>query len=286
MMYLTYMDQLMSFGKYMDAINRWDLEAMEELPEYMKVCYSGMYDHVNEMVQDASKDLGLDILPYIKDQVRIMLSKLKTQWVCYTRSLHVEAGWFYDGYMPTLDEYFQNGWISIGLATGLAYAFFGVLEDSKTEHLPLEFFENWSESELFYWPSFITRLLDDLTTCKGCDNSRERENANLNLIHSEKTELLLTCYYGTILKLEMERGETANSIQCYCRNVSFPPWCYSAPSPLYPIPGFWRGHAPLPCPWAPRGKFHYPARREKFASGSVYSCPSLSFSKIRNSAKT
>ncbi|EOY20389.1 40S ribosomal protein S15, partial [Theobroma cacao] len=46
-----------------------------------------------------------------------------------------------------------------------------------------------------------------------------------------------------------------------------PPKCYSAPSPLYPVPGLWRGHAPLLCPWALEGKFHYPARREFFASG-------------------
>ncbi|XP_022717547.1 probable terpene synthase 9 [Durio zibethinus] len=62
------MDEL---DAYTNAVNRWDLEAMEELPEYMKVCYSAMYNHVNEMVEDASNDLGLDILPYIRDQVGI-----------------------------------------------------------------------------------------------------------------------------------------------------------------------------------------------------------------------
>ncbi|XP_022717843.1 probable terpene synthase 9 [Durio zibethinus] len=162
------MDEL---DAYTNAVNRWDLEAMEELPEYMKVCYSAMYNHVNEMVEDASNDLGLDILPYIRDQ-----------WVCYSRSLHVEAGWHNGGYMPTLDEYFKNAWISIGISVGLAYAFLGVLEDSKSHrNFPLQFFEHWHESELFYWPSLIARLLDDLTTSK----------------------------------MEMERGETTNSIQCH-----------------------------------------------------------------------
>ncbi|OMO55306.1 hypothetical protein CCACVL1_27317 [Corchorus capsularis] len=156
---------------YTNAVNRWDLEAIKDLPEYMKVCYLAMYNHVNEMVQDALEDLGLDILPYVKDQ-----------WVSYVRSLHVEAGWFHGGYKPTLNEYFKNGWISIGVALGLAYAFFGVMEEySSKENLPLEFLENWSDSELFYWPSLLTRLWDDLKTSK----------------------------------LEMERGETAKSIQCY-----------------------------------------------------------------------
>ncbi|MBA0575312.1 hypothetical protein Golob_023919 [Gossypium lobatum] len=41
--------------------------------------------------------------------------------------------------------------------------------------------DQWSSSNLFYLPSLITRLLDDLTTSK----------------------------------VQMERGETTNSIQCY-----------------------------------------------------------------------
>ncbi|OMO52803.1 hypothetical protein COLO4_36963 [Corchorus olitorius] len=49
----------------------WDLKAMEELPEYMKVCYSALYDHISEMAQDALKDNGMDILPYVKKHVEI-----------------------------------------------------------------------------------------------------------------------------------------------------------------------------------------------------------------------
>ncbi|XVE98492.1 hypothetical protein REPUB_Repub03eG0111300 [Reevesia pubescens] len=153
---------------YTNAVNRWDVKAMEELPEYMKVCYLAMYNHVNEMVEDASKDHGFDILPYIKDQ-----------WVCHTRSMQVEARWYYGGYIPTLDEYLKNGCISIGIPVGLTYAFFGVLaEDSKSQHnFPLQL----SDSELFYLPSLIVRLLDDVNTSK----------------------------------LEMEKEKTTNSIQCY-----------------------------------------------------------------------
>ncbi|XVF07395.1 hypothetical protein REPUB_Repub06bG0135200 [Reevesia pubescens] len=153
---------------YTNAVNRWDVKAMEELPEYMKVCYLAMYNHVNEMVEDASKDHRFDILPYIKDQ-----------WVCHTRSMHVEARWYHGGYIPTLDEYLKNGCISIGIPVGLTYAFFGVLaEDSKSQHnFPLQL----SDSGLFYLPPLVVRLLDDVNTSK----------------------------------LEMEKEKTTNSIQCY-----------------------------------------------------------------------
>ncbi|XP_017979891.1 PREDICTED: gamma-terpinene synthase, chloroplastic-like [Theobroma cacao] len=50
---------------------RWDLnKAMEELPKYMKVSFSAIYNHVSEMVQDALKGYGMDILPYIKETMQ------------------------------------------------------------------------------------------------------------------------------------------------------------------------------------------------------------------------
>ncbi|KAK8519737.1 hypothetical protein V6N13_031774 [Hibiscus sabdariffa] len=162
------MDELQ---KYTTAVKRWDAEVIEELPEYMEICYKAMYEHVNEMVEDALNAHGVNILPYIKDQ-----------WVFYVQSLHVEAEWYYGGHMPTLDEHLKNSWISIGIAVGLAYVFLALLEDSDSlNRSQLQFFDNWSDSDLFYLPSLITRLLDDLTTSK----------------------------------LEMKRGEVTNSIQCY-----------------------------------------------------------------------
>ncbi|EOY26500.1 Uncharacterized protein TCM_028281 [Theobroma cacao] len=55
--------------------------------------------------------------------------------------------------------------------------------------------------------------------------------------------------------------------------LNAPPECYSAPSPLYPVLGLWRGHAPLPCLWALGGTFRYPTRLEFFTSGRVREVP-------------
>ncbi|KAK8655143.1 hypothetical protein V6N13_107733 [Hibiscus sabdariffa] len=67
--YDTY-GSLDELDKYTDAVKRWDLKAMEELPEYMKFLYEAIYNHVSEMVQDALIDNGIDILPYLKEVVR------------------------------------------------------------------------------------------------------------------------------------------------------------------------------------------------------------------------
>lgn len=42
---------------------------MMDLPLYMKVCYLAMFNFANELVYDVLKDQGLDILPYIKEEV-------------------------------------------------------------------------------------------------------------------------------------------------------------------------------------------------------------------------
>ena len=51
------------------VVSRWDIEALEDLPEYMKICYLAIYNFANEMVYDALKDHGLNILPYIRNLV-------------------------------------------------------------------------------------------------------------------------------------------------------------------------------------------------------------------------
>lgn len=49
--------------------SRWEMKAMENLPEYMKICYVAMLNYANEVVFDAFQIHGLDIFPYIKEAV-------------------------------------------------------------------------------------------------------------------------------------------------------------------------------------------------------------------------
>ncbi|XP_017979755.1 PREDICTED: probable terpene synthase 9 [Theobroma cacao] len=140
--------------KFIEALDRWDIKVMEELPEYMKVCYLALYNSVDEVVQDASKHLDLDVLPYVKDT-----------WIAYCKGMLKEAQWNQSGYMPTFDEYLKNAWISIGALVLLTISYFGISE-SITEYLP-HCIENWSTSELFYQTCLISRLVDDLMTSKA-----------------------------------------------------------------------------------------------------------------------
>ncbi|KAK8638485.1 hypothetical protein V6N13_136906 [Hibiscus sabdariffa] len=69
--------------KYTTAVKRWDVEVIEELPEYMKICYKAMYEHVNEMVEDALNAHGVNILPYIKDQLEMERGEVTNSIQCY-----------------------------------------------------------------------------------------------------------------------------------------------------------------------------------------------------------
>ncbi|KAE8666347.1 putative terpene synthase 9 [Hibiscus syriacus] len=143
------LDELERFTK---AVTGWDVKAVQELPEYMRVMFSAMSDFTNELAQQTMNDHGLDVLPYIKEQ-----------WAILCRAHITEARWFYGGQTPTFNEYIENGWVSIGSLGGLVLLCF-VEVDSIADRFP-NCLEDYSQ--LFYWSSLVTRLSDDLGTSKA-----------------------------------------------------------------------------------------------------------------------
>ncbi|KAK8623116.1 hypothetical protein V6N13_118009 [Hibiscus sabdariffa] len=165
-MYDTYgtLDELV---KYTDAIKRWDLKAVEELPEYMKFLYEAIYNHVSETAQDALIDNGIEILPYIKDV-----------WQDYIGTYLKEAQWLHNGYNPSAAEYMENAWVSVGVITPLVYGILGVAGRSMHQYLS-EFVENRSCSHLICISAYFIRFIDDLKTSK---EEMER-GESMNFIH-------------------------------------------------------------------------------------------------------
>ncbi|KAF8391459.1 hypothetical protein HHK36_023764 [Tetracentron sinense] len=138
--------------RFTDAVDRWDIKAMDKLPEYMKICYLALFNFANELAYDALKDHGMDIFPYIRKE-----------WLNLCRSYMVEARWFYKGYTPTLDEYLRNAWTSVGGPAAMVHSYFLLgytVNNGSSDCLKLG-------SELFYWSSLITRLSDDMGTSKA-----------------------------------------------------------------------------------------------------------------------
>ena len=75
---------------------RWNIYAIEELPDYMKICFLGFYNSVNDMAYTTLTDSGFFILPYLQKAVSfIMIIRIKIQF-------------------PYATLYFLIGYIAVG----------------------------------------------------------------------------------------------------------------------------------------------------------------------------
>ncbi|KAL6136840.1 hypothetical protein ACLB2K_062135 [Fragaria x ananassa] len=149
-----FLDELEHFT---DAVTQWNMEAKEELPEYMKPIYIAMLEFGNDLADNIFKNTGLNTLPYIKNE-----------WINLCKAYIVEARWFYGGYTPTLEEYLKNAWTSVGGPGAMLHAYL-LTRGSQLTEASLESFNHGSQ--MIYWASIITRLTDDLGTSKA---ERER----------------------------------------------------------------------------------------------------------------
>ncbi|XP_023512351.1 terpene synthase 10-like isoform X2 [Cucurbita pepo subsp. pepo] len=154
---------------FTEAVERWNVDALDQLPDYMKICFLGLHNSVNEMAFEMLRDKGINVIQY-----------LKKTWVDLCKSYILEARWYHTGYKPTLEEYLDNAWISIGVPLLLVHAY-----ASETSPM-LQDMESLEEHiDIIRCSSIIARLVDDLGTST----------------------------------IELERGDVPKSIQCYMNNM-------------------------------------------------------------------
>ncbi|XP_057462464.1 (3S,6E)-nerolidol synthase 1-like [Actinidia eriantha] len=98
---------------FTDAVNRWELTAVEQLPDYMKVCFKALYDITNEIACKIYKKHG-----------RNPIDSFRRTWASLCNAFLVEAKWFASGHFPKAEEYLENGIISSGMHIFTVYMFF------------------------------------------------------------------------------------------------------------------------------------------------------------------
>ncbi|KAF8408667.1 hypothetical protein HHK36_004730 [Tetracentron sinense] len=131
------------------AVERWDINTMEQLPDYMKICFLALYNSVNEMAYVVLIEQGSDIVSY-----------LKKAWADLCKTYLLEAKWYHSGYTPTLEEYLNNAWISISAPAIFVHVYFFVTKPITKEAVEcLKSYPN-----IIRWSSMIVRLCDDLGT--------------------------------------------------------------------------------------------------------------------------
>ncbi|XP_047339822.1 (-)-alpha-terpineol synthase-like [Impatiens glandulifera] len=138
-----------------DAFIRWDVKLIETLSEYMKICFLGNVNSINELGYESLKEVGVHALPY--------LIKAWTDLCgCYMK----EARWFHGMYVPSFEEYLNNGWMSVAGHVLAIHGYFLFCCDShRITEKGLEAIKN--NHDIIKWSSMILRLVNDLGTSKN-----------------------------------------------------------------------------------------------------------------------
>ncbi|KAL2547805.1 terpene synthase 02 [Forsythia ovata] len=148
--------------QFTDAVERWDINALQHLPNYMKICFLALYNTVNNMAYDVLKEQGHVILP-----------QLTKVWADLCKLFLKEAKWSYSNHIPKFEEYLSNGWISSSGPLLLVHAYFLMSQNITNE--ALQSFNTYPS--LLRFPSTIFRLSNDLSSSKAEIERGETANA-------------------------------------------------------------------------------------------------------------
>nr|QBM78972.1 beta-cadinene synthase [Petunia x hybrida] len=145
--YATF-DELVHFT---DAIQRWDISAMDSLPPYMRPLYQANLDVYKEMEEELAKEGKSDRIYYGKREMKKL-----------AKAYFKEAEWLNTGYTPKCEEYMKNALVS---STFMALATNSLV--GTEEVITKDIFE-WvtNEPSIVRASSAIARLVDDITDHK------------------------------------------------------------------------------------------------------------------------
>ncbi|XP_031092796.1 (-)-germacrene D synthase-like [Ipomoea triloba] len=133
---------------FSDAIERWDATAVNELPEYMKICYMALLDVYVEMEKELAETGELYRIDYAKTEMKI-----------FVRTQLKENKWLRDRCTPKFEEYMKLATETCGLRLLLTTSLVGMQEDFVTK----EAFDWVTKGALIVEAaSVICRLMDDI----------------------------------------------------------------------------------------------------------------------------
>ncbi|KAJ4718963.1 Terpene synthase [Melia azedarach] len=153
---------------FTEAVKRWDIGTIDILPEYMKIIYKTLLDIYDEIEEELAKQGRSYCLHYAKEKMEELVAMD-----------FVEAKWFNESYVPTIEEYMEVALISVCYLMLATISFVG-MGDIATK----ESFE-WisSNPKIVRASSVICRLMDDIVSHK----------------------------------FEQSRGHVASAIECYTK---------------------------------------------------------------------
>ncbi|KAL5703228.1 hypothetical protein ACHQM5_028345 [Ranunculus cassubicifolius] len=136
---------------FTDAVERWDITELEQLPEYMRVLFFAFYSTINEFAYKSLKEQGVNTLSY-----------LRKKWLLNFKAYMLELKWFKTGYKQSLNEYLNNAAPSSTSPLLYLSSYVFISPDISTDIL--DYIDN--TPNIIHWSAYILRLVDDLGTCK------------------------------------------------------------------------------------------------------------------------
>uniref|UniRef100_A0A1J3JDY9 1,8-cineole synthase 2, chloroplastic n=1 Tax=Noccaea caerulescens TaxID=107243 RepID=A0A1J3JDY9_NOCCA len=131
-------------------VDKWDINLLDELPEYMRRCFLILYNEINGIGCNILKYKNINVIPF-----------LQKSWADLCKAYLVEAKWYKKGYKPSVEEYMQNAWISISAPTVLIH-FYCVFSDQ----ISIQILETLSQhrQDVVRCSATVLRLANDLGT--------------------------------------------------------------------------------------------------------------------------
>ncbi|KAK2987040.1 hypothetical protein RJ640_004766 [Escallonia rubra] len=130
-----------------EAIQRWDTDALDQLPEDMKFYYQSLLDVYNEIEEEMAGEGRSYCVHYAKAAMKRLI-----------RAYFEEAKWFNKGYIPTIEEYMQVALVSCGYIMLATTSFVGMGDLVTKESF------DWVSNEplIVRAASVVCRLTDDI----------------------------------------------------------------------------------------------------------------------------
>ncbi|KAI8528315.1 hypothetical protein RHMOL_Rhmol12G0140700 [Rhododendron molle] len=136
---------------FTNAVQRWNMNAIDQLPKYMKPIYKALLNVHDEFYQEMAKK-------EINNSVQYLEEAYKEIVLCYD----VETEWLKKGYVQTMEEHLANALVTCTSPLLTTAAFVGMGEIATPEAF------QWlqSQPQILMACSTIFRVINDIQSCK------------------------------------------------------------------------------------------------------------------------
>ncbi|GAB2277871.1 hypothetical protein Dimus_012573 [Dionaea muscipula] len=136
---------------FTEAMERLDISAIDQLPEYMKPCYQALLDVYCEMEQKISSEGNLYQMGYAKEAMKVLI-----------RAFFDESKWLNRGDIPTYEEYIKVAQVSVAYHTLFITSMIGMGDRVGKEDFDWMF----TIPKIIEAASIIARLMNDMASHK------------------------------------------------------------------------------------------------------------------------